>query len=108
MSTLCTSKERDATMPSEPNSGCALHEALIAGDETAPARIVETYLDTLVKRLRANNPAVWWRDPMLIEAAAADALFNYIQRPMSYDPRRRSLGGYLLMSAQGDLRNALE
>jgi hypothetical protein len=39
--------------------------------------------------------------------AAADAVLNYAERPERFDPARLDLEGYLTMSAQGDLLNAL-
>jgi hypothetical protein len=39
--------------------------------------------------------------------AAADAVLNYAERPERFDPARLNLEGYLAMSAQGDLLNAL-
>ncbi len=86
------------------DAGPSLHDRLLAGDPTAFAQIAERYLSPLVARLRRKFPA---SDPDLIDHAVMDALLNYRDRPTQFDPTRRTLGGYLLMSARGDLLNSL-
>ncbi len=91
-------------MPS-PEDGRALYARLLAGDAPAPADFAAAYLDPLAARLQARNPRV--TDPHFCTVAAGEAIIALIKNPHSYDPARRSLAGYLLMSAQGDLRNLL-
>ena len=88
-----------------PERGRALHARLLAGDPVAPADPAEAYLDPLATWLARQNPGV--TDPHLCTVAAGEAIIALIAAPGSYDPTRRSLAGYLRMSAQGDLRNLL-
>lgn len=46
-------------------------------------------------------------DNSLLLDSATEAILNYVVQPTSFDPARRSLLGYLKMSAEGDLKNAL-
>jgi len=80
-----------------------LHRRLTEGDPIAPALIVERYLEPLIERLKKSFPSV----PDLVEDAVSQALTNYLLRPESYNPELKSLPGYLLMSADGDVRNLL-
>ena len=83
----------------------SIHERLLRNDPTAPSELAETVLDLVISRLHKANPVL--DDSDLIQTAAIDALINYIKRPQQYDPTKRGLVGYLVMSAQGDLTNAL-
>ncbi len=85
----------------------AIHLRLLAGDPTATDDCVALWLPKLVLTLSANNPQVSATDDHFITTAAIDALLEYTCNPHKYDPQRSSLAHYLLMSAQGDLRNAL-
>lgn len=81
----------------------ALHRALLSGDPTASARAFETLLGPLVERLEFKWPPLDRRD---IEEQSADALISYVTNPERYDPRRASLLTYLVLDADGDLKNA--
>ena len=85
--------------------GRVLHARLLSGDPVAPADLAEAYLEPLATWLERRNPRV--RDPHLCTVAAGEAILALIKAPRSYDPERRSLEGYLRMSAQADLRNLL-
>lgn len=85
----------------------ALHERLLADDPTVSAEVCERYLTPIVKALRRKFADVAKRDETLIMDAATDALLNYIEAPRKFDPERGRLFSYLIMSAEGDLRNAL-
>jgi RNA polymerase sigma-70 factor (ECF subfamily) len=82
-----------------------IHERLLAGDVTAPAELVEGLLESLLHRLTKKYPQL--NDPGLLYDAVTDALMSYIKRPEQFNPTKRSLTGFLLMAAEGDLRNAL-
>jgi RNA polymerase sigma-70 factor (ECF subfamily) len=84
--------------------GRRLHERLCAGDATAPADLLLAYLAPLDAWLAERFRRV---DADLRHDAALDALGSLHKRPAQFDPRRKSLDGYLCMSAAGDLRNAL-
>jgi DNA-directed RNA polymerase specialized sigma24 family protein len=71
---------------------------------TASSALAALYLPVLCERLAALSPQV---DPHLCEEAAGEAILSLLERPSSYDPDRLGLCAYLLMSARGDLLNAL-
>jgi RNA polymerase sigma-70 factor (ECF subfamily) len=93
-------------MSSSPAFDREIHARLVAGDPTAPACLADAYLIPLVAQLETAYPHL--QDEHLLDDAAVDALFNYAQRPGSFDPAKMDLFRYLLMSARGDLNNALD
>jgi len=82
-----------------------IHERLVAGEVTAPAELVETLLDPLIGRLTRKYTKL--PDPDLLTDAVTDALMSYIKRPDQFDFGKRTLLGFLVMAAEGDLLNAL-
>src|SRR5688500_14589281 len=86
--------------------GYTLHQLLLEGDVTAPARITEVFMPLVIDRLRRRYP--YLSDPDLIDTAVEDTLINYFNRPEQYDPAKASLAGYLRMAANGDLLNLLK
>lgn len=82
-----------------------LHARLLQADPTAPADLVSQYLNPLLASLRRAFPGV---DDQLLETKAHDAILDVGERPATYHPDRRSLAGYLLMDARGDVLNALK
>lgn len=83
-----------------------IHRRLIDRDPIASAELAEQVFPLLIDELSKRNTAI--SDSDLISDACSDALLNYVQAPESYDPVKRGLFGYLMMSAQGDLVNALD
>jgi RNA polymerase sigma factor (sigma-70 family) len=94
-------------MPVAPSNeeGLRIYQRLLGGDPTAPADLAETYLDPLTNWLAEHNSSV---DPDLCTEAASEAIVSLIKKPASYQPERLPLEAYLRMSAQGDLKNALD
>src|SRR5262245_43764268 len=82
-----------------------IHRRLLEGDPVAPSELAEEVWERLLGRLKKNNRRLVGMD--FLEDAAADALTSYIKRPRQFDPEKRGLLGFLVMAAQGDLRNAL-
>jgi len=82
-----------------------IHRRLIEGDPVAPAELAEQVYPMLEKTLSADNPAI--NDPDLISDACVEAFMNYVKKPATFDPTKRGLVGYLVMSAKGDLINTL-
>ena len=88
------------------NLGYTLHQLLLDGDVTAPARIAEAFMAPVLARLRARYPHL--PDSDLVDTAVEDAFVNYLSHPEQYDPGRGSLAAYLRMAANGDLLNLLK
>jgi RNA polymerase sigma-70 factor (ECF subfamily) len=85
--------------------GLRLHLLLVEGVAAAPADACRAYLGPLLHWLSARAPSV---DNHLRQTAVHDALFDYVQNPTSYDPRRGSLASFLRLAARRDLLNLLQ
>lgn len=79
----------------------AAWERLVADSDTA-ADFAELVLGPLIQALAARHSDA---PPDDLETAAGDALLELFDNPSRFDPTRRGLAGYLLMAAEGDLRN---
>lgn len=84
--------------------GLALHERLLTDDPTATSDFIVAFLAPLAAFLHHQLPHL---DPHLCQEAAEDALLALVKKPTSYNPLRKKLNGYLVMSARGDLNNRL-
>lgn len=82
-----------------------IHNLLIEGDQTAPAVVAEYCLTRLINKLERAFPYI---DKSLVWDVASDALLEYVENPVVYEPHRRTLVGYLYMVARGDLLNELQ
>jgi len=98
---------QEETMEALPNEAFEreLHQRLLDGDFTASRELAAAYLLAVVDRLRRRFPRL--DDESLIFDAATDAILNYAERPSQYKPDTMRLLRYLVMSADGDLKNAL-
>lgn len=85
--------------------GYALHQRLLQGDVTVTAEIAELFMAQVMISLQKRFPQL--DNPHVIGEAVTSAILNYLQRPEQYLPSKRSLAGYLYMSARGDLLNLL-
>jgi RNA polymerase sigma-70 factor (ECF subfamily) len=81
-----------------------LHARLLEGDPLAPVDLFYHFFGNLCRRLAIQYRAT---DRDLIEEAVSQTLLDYFTTPARYDPRKRTLRGYLVMSAQRDLQNIL-
>jgi hypothetical protein len=82
-----------------------LHQRLLDGDLVAPQELAVAFLPAVIERLKQRFSRL--DDDSLMLDAAADAILSYAERPFLYDPDRLRLLPYLVMSADGDLKNAL-
>jgi hypothetical protein len=82
-----------------------LFARLAAGDRLATADFCAEYLELLVEHMRIAQPRV---DDHLRQEAAETTILSICHNPGQFDSARRSLAGYLKMSAEADLLNLLE
>lgn len=85
--------------------GDELHQRLLASDITVSAEIAEQFLPLLMANLARRFARRYGSD--LVETAVIDAMKSYLEAPQQYDPAKKSLFGYLLMSAWRDFQNLL-
>jgi hypothetical protein len=85
--------------------GLQLHRQCLEGEPTAQARLYELFAAQVCRILATRFPVLQANHPDWVEDAVADGLTDYLVHPTRYDPDKRSLLGYLVMLAEGDLRN---
>lgn len=95
----------DTDDPTLRQLGADLHQQLLEGDLTAPARISERFLASIVSKLKRKYPRL--DDPHSAESAADDALLDYFNKPGQFLPEMGRLDAFLLMAAERDLLNIL-
>jgi RNA polymerase sigma-70 factor, ECF subfamily len=79
-----------------------LHGRLLDGDPLATTDLYFHFAERILRGLKAKYQTT---DPDLVEEAVLQTLLDYFLRPERYDPAKRSLRGYLFMSAERDLIN---
>lgn len=90
----------------EPDALLRLHERLVEGSPTASAEIADILYEWLLRRLHA---AVAYASLDDVADVASEALVRYLADPTRFRPELgKSLSGFLLMDAQGDLLNLLD
>jgi RNA polymerase sigma-70 factor (ECF subfamily) len=82
-----------------------IHARLISNDPIAPSELAEIFIEPLSRALQKKFPKV---NSDQIADAVTDTLMDYIKAPEKFKPAKRSLKGYLIMSATSDLINAIE
>lgn len=87
------------------DKGLQLHWRCLEGEPTAQAQLYEMFAGQMRRILAVRLPAVQARHPDWIDDAVVDGLTDYLVNTGRYDPAKRSLLGYLVMLAAGDLLN---
>lgn len=83
-----------------------LHNQLIAGEDTAFARLCDGYLKKTIQKLKEKNVVIHRTDETLIPDVVTDSFYNYLYNPEIFNPEKLSLEKFLIMNAKGDLINA--
>lgn len=83
-----------------------LHHRLISGDETATAELSIMYYEKIIEHFIKKHKRTIADEDMIV-SITADVILDYVDRPLKYNPEKRSLYGYLKMAVDGDIRNAI-
>jgi hypothetical protein len=81
-----------------------LHEEVLNGDRTAPARMADRVLEEVVRRVRGS---VGGADEAQVRSACCQTLAKYLRSPETYQPNRGALLAWLALDARGDVLNEL-
>lgn len=85
-----------------------IHALILAGDDLAFAKFCDAYYETVFNKVKAYNSKIYALDDTLVADVVTDAFLNYFRRPERYHPEKQSLEYFLVMDAEGDLKNALQ
>jgi hypothetical protein len=81
-----------------------LHDELVNGERTAPARMANLVLEPLVRRVRQGVSGI---DEPQVRSTCCQTLARYLRSPEIYEPNRGPLIAWLVLDARGDVLNEL-
>lgn len=84
-----------------------LHNLILAKDDRAFAMLCDRYLENIIGHINRFNPKIHSGDSSLIPQVVIDSFYSYFNRPEKFDESKQSLVKFLIMDAEGDLKNAL-
>jgi DNA-directed RNA polymerase specialized sigma24 family protein len=85
-----------------------LHEATIAGDETAFSKLFTLYSYDIFKALKRLYPVVGKKDDATIMEAVSDGFLGYHRNPSTFNPQLSTLKSFLHLACERDLINSLD
>jgi hypothetical protein len=85
-----------------------LHNRIIARDDTAFSQLCVKYLESTSKKLIKYYRKIHMNDDSLIKEVVVDSFISYRDNPKKFDPEKRTLEKFLVMDAEGDLKNVLD
>lgn len=82
-----------------------LLELLKSGDDLALVRLCDDYYDKVYTSLCRFYATMHQEEPTLLADVVTDTFLKFSRNPWSYKPEKLSLERFLLMDAEGDLKN---
>ncbi|MEO6302645.1 MAG: hypothetical protein ABIP51_05695 [Bacteroidia bacterium] len=85
-----------------------IHILILAKDDLAFAKFCDEYYELIYKKVQAFNKIIAQEEETLIIDVVTDTFLKYFKDPTRYDPLKQTLEKFLLMDAEGDLKNEWE
>ncbi len=85
-----------------------IHALILAKDDVAFAKFCDAYFEPVFNKVKAYNTKIYQSDDTLVVDVVTDTFLNYFWHPERYHPDKQSLEYFLVMDAEGDLKNALQ
>ncbi len=85
-----------------------IHALVVAKNDLAFARLCDDYYEAVFKKVSAYNSTIYRLHDTLIADVVTDSFLNYFNHPTRYNPDKQGLEYFLVMDAEGDLKNALQ
>lgn len=85
-----------------------IHRLILLGDDIAFAKFCDEYYELIYEKVLAFNKPIFNEHETLIIDVVTDTFLNYFRDPSRYDPEKQTLERFLIMDAEGDLKNAWE
>lgn len=83
-----------------------LHKLIQSGDDLAFAKLCDKYLEPTIKKVRNFNWQMHLSDNSLITEVVIDSFYGYLSNPSKFNPEKQTLERFLVIDAEGDLKNA--
>ncbi|MBN8790536.1 MAG: hypothetical protein J0I84_25940 [Terrimonas sp.] len=83
-----------------------LHNLIKSGDDLAFSRLCDKYLESTIKKVRQFNRQAHSIDNSIISEVVVDSFYAYLHNPEKFNPDKQTLERFLVIDAEGDLKNA--
>jgi hypothetical protein len=83
-----------------------LHKLIQSGDDLAFSKLCDKYLEPTIKKVRNFNWQMHLSDSSLITEVVIDSFYGYLYNPDKFNPEKQTLEKFLVIDAEGDLKNA--
>jgi hypothetical protein len=83
-----------------------LHNLIISGDDLAFSKLCDKYLEPTIKSVRQFNWQIHLTDNSIIPEVVIDSFYAYLYNPDKFNPEKETLERFLVIDAEGDLKNA--
>src|SRR5688500_19705974 len=83
-----------------------LHKLIRSRDDLAFAKLCDRYLEPTIKKVRNFNWQIHLSDSSLSAEVVIDSFYGYFYNPEKFNPEKQTLERFLVMDAEGDLKNA--
>lgn len=85
-----------------------IHTLILQQDDIAFARFCDEFYERVYQKVKSFNRGIANTDEALVMDVVTDSFLNYFKNPERYDPEKQTLEKFLIMDAEGDLKNAWE
>jgi len=85
-----------------------IHALILSKDDLAFAKFCDEYYETIYEKVLVFNKAIFNAHETLIVDVVTDTFLKYFADPTRYDPEKQTLERFLIMDAEGDLKNEWE
>ncbi len=82
-----------------------IHKSVLSGDDLAFAKFCDDYYELIYEKVLAFNKIIFNENETLIIDVVTDTFLKYFRDPTRYDPEKQTLERFLIMDAEGDLKN---
>ncbi|MBA3682074.1 MAG: hypothetical protein H0W73_13085 [Bacteroidetes bacterium] len=85
-----------------------IHQLILSGDDLAFVKFCDEYYERIYEKVLVFNKLIFKENETLIMDVVTDTFLKYFRDPNRYDPEKQTLERFLLMDAEGDLKNEWE
>jgi RNA polymerase sigma-70 factor (ECF subfamily) len=85
-----------------------IHKLILSKDDLAFAKFCDEYYELIYDKVLAFNKIIFNENETLIIDVVTDTFLKYFRDPDRYDPEKQTLERFLIMDAEGDVKNEWE
>lgn len=85
-----------------------IHKLILSKDDLAFAKFCDEYYELVYNKVLAFNKIIFNENETLIIDVVTDTFLKYFRDPDRYDPEKQTLERFLIMDAEGDVKNEWE